>query len=440
MAKKFSIIILSVLLFSVAQAQDKWTLEQCIDHALANNIQIKQQEISAEYQGNQLSQSKSDRLPNLNARVAQDFSFGRTENIDGVLKSSNGARTNFGVSGSVLLYGGGENKSRIEARDYDLQSSLEDLKKAKDDIIVEITQAYLEILFAEELDTVATSQLEQTMLQIERTEKLVAAGKVAQGTLLEIKAQEARESLEVVNAHNNYIMALLNLAQILELEDYTGFGISQPLLPEMQAEHALLTAKSVYEQAIEIRPEIKSAEYKLESSNAQLQLAKSSRIPSLTASAGISDLYVTDYKGSLPAFGDQMNENANAYVGLNLDIPIFNKFAIKTNIQNAELQIEGQRLELEAAKKELRRQVEQAYINALASFERYNANEIAVESMEESFRYMEQKFDLGRVNSVEYSDAKTKLAKAQSDLVQAKYEFIFRSKILDFYNGTPIVL
>lgn len=439
--KKVFVTIMAFSLFTLVQAQDnEWSLSECIDHALSNNIQIKQQELNTEYQENQLAQRRSDRLPNLNAQVSQNFSFGRSENSSGVLVSSNGARTNIGLYSSMVLYGGGEKRSRINSQNYELQSSLEDLKKAKDDITVEIAQAYLEVLFAVELDTVARAQLKQTQLQIERTEILLQAGKVSEGTLLEIKAQAARESLEVVNAGNQHRLALLNLVQILELEDYTGFGVEQPMLPEMQAEHSLLRARDVYAQALDIRPEIKSKEYQLESSNAQLLLSKSGRIPKLSASAGVSDLYVTDYKGSLPGVGDQMNENANAYVGLNLDIPIFNRGTVKNNIKNSEIQIESSRLDLEASKKELRRQIEQAYINALASFERYNANKIAVESMELSFDHMAQKFDLGRVNSVEYSDAKTNLAKAQSDLVQAKYEFIFRSKILDFYNGTPIVL
>lgn len=306
---------------------------------------------------------------------------------------------------------------------------------------INIAQAFLEILFAEEVMSVANTQLEQTKIQIKRTEQLVAAGKIAEGVLLEILAQEARESLSLVNAKNSHTMALLNLAQILELDDYTGFGIMRPMLPEMQAELSLLTSKSVFEMAVATRPEIKSAQYQLQSSESGLKIAKAARIPSLSASAGFYDQYLlTSVNPSEASFADQLRDNSRSNVALSLSIPIFNRWENRSNINNAQIQIESKRLDLEATKKELRRQIEQAYINALASYERYNANKIAVESMEESFRYMEQKFDLGRVNSVEYNDSKTKLATAQSDLVQAKYEFIFRSKILDFYNGTPIVL
>ncbi len=433
---------MALRLLTVAQAQDNvWSLSECIDHALSNNIQIKQQELNAEYQENTLEQNKSDRLPNLNAGISQSFGFGRSLQLDNTYINSTSSNTGFSLNSNMVIWQGGQINNSIKQQEFELKSSLENLQKAKDDITIELAQAYLEILFAEELYNVDTAQLSQTLAQIERSEKLVEAGKLSEGALLEIKAQAARENLAVVNAENSYKMALLNLAQILELEDYTGFDIEQPMLPEMQAEHSLLTAKAVYEQAVDNRPEVKSAEYKLESSNAQLKVAKSGRIPSLTASASFYDQYYTSSTNtSNAAFGQQLQDNQRSSIGVNLNIPIFNRNQNTTNIQNAEIQIESRKLDLEATKKELRRQIEQAYINALASFERYNANMVAVESMEESFRHMEQKFDLGRVNSVEYSDAKTNLAKAQSDLVQAKYEFIFRSKILDFYHGTPIVL
>ncbi|MDA3853291.1 MAG: TolC family protein [Bacteroidales bacterium] len=440
MKNRFLIVVILLMTLSVVDAQEKWTLTQCFEHAHAQNIQIKHQELNAEYQKNLLSQSKSDRLPNLNASVSQNFGFGRSRDRYDVLVSSNGSVTSFGINSSVMLYQGGALKKNIEIQKSELKSSLEDLKKAKDDITINITQFFLEVLFAEELIKVAEEQLEQTKIQITRSELLVQAGKIAEGTLLEIKAQEARESLELVKATNTHRMALLNLVQLLELDDYSGFGIQQPLLLEMQAQLSLLSAKQVFEASLAIRPEIKSAEYQLESSQTRLEVAQSAYIPSLSASAGFSDQYNTDYSGNVLSFGTQLNDNTQSYIGLNLSIPIFNRHTVRNNVKNSEIQIENMKLDLEGTKKELRRQIEQAYINALASFERYNANDVAVESMEESFRYMEQKFNLGRVNSVEYNDSKTKLTKAQSDLVQARYEFIFRTKILDFYYGIPIVL
>lgn len=434
------LIAITVMCSLAVSAQENWSLVQCIEYAHSKNLEILRQELNTEYQKNLLHQNKSDRLPNLNARVSQNFGFGRVQNQDGVLVSSNAATTNMSINSSMPLYQGGALKNNIRAQESNLKASLEDLQKAKDDISINISQAYLEILFAEEIIKVSEQQLEQTQVQLVRSKQLVQAGKMAEGMLLEIKAQEARETLEVVNAKNNYRMTMLNLVQMLELDDYEGFAVVKPELPEIQAEFSLLTAKEVFNTAVNLRPEVKSAEYSLESSEARLSVARAANIPSLSASIGLSDQYITDYGDNVPSWGDQLEANTQSYVGLNLDIPIFNRFSVDNSIKNSQIDIDNKKLQLEQTKKELRRQIEQAYINALASYERFNANKVAVQSMEESFRFTEQKFDLGRVNSVEFNDVKTRLATAQSDLVQAKYEFIFRSKILDFYNGVPIVL
>lgn len=439
--KRILLFLITFFLMLVVVAQEQWNLTRCIDHALTHNITIKQQELNTQYQETLLEQRKYDRLPDLNAGVSQSFGFGLSVDNGNNYLISTSAASNFSLNSRVTVWRAGAMRNAIEQQNYEFLSSLENLDKAKDDMTINIAQAFLKILFSEEVVNVADTQLEQTKIQIKRTKQLVEAGKLAEGVLLEILAQEARESLSLVNAKNSYTMELLNLAQLLELDDYTGFGIMRPMLPEMQAELTLLTSKSVFERAISIRPEIKSAEYQLQSSESGLKIAKAARIPSLNASAGFSDrYYVASAAKFNDSFANQLKDNSQSNIALNLSIPIFNRWTTRSNISNAQIQIESRKLDLEGTKKELRRQIEQAYINALASYERYNANKVAVESMEESFRYMEQKFDLGRVNSVEYNDSKTKLATAQSDLVQAKYEFIFRSKILDFYNGTPIVL
>lgn len=441
MNKKILIIVTSLLAMSALNAQGKWSLQECIDHALNHNIEIKQQELDAKYQENNYQQAKDNRLPDLNAGVAQSFGFGRSMDVNDVYTDMASSNTGFSLSSNAVLWRGGTLKNTIKQQEFELKSSYENLEKVKDDITINIAKAYLEILLAQEVMEVAEQQVGQTQIQIERTQKLVDAGKVAAGALLDIKAQESREALEVVNAENGLTMALLNLSQVLELDDYASFGVQEPVLPEMQAEFSLLTARLVFESAVKNRPEIKSAEYKLESSNTQLKIAQAGRLPSLTISAGFYDQYNKAFDNSSGvSFVDQMEANKRSNLGLNLNVPIFNRFETRSSIQNAEIQIESRRLALESTKKELRRQIEQSYINAMAAFQRYNANKIAVESMEESFRYMETKFELGRVNTVEYNDTKTRLASAQSDLVQAKYEFIFRSKILDFYNGVEITL
>lgn len=437
--KRILLLLAVAAMFVQGKAQEQWSLQKCIDYALENNIVVKQYQLNTEYQENELGQSKNNRLPSVSASVNQGLNFGRSLTLDNTYDNFTTASTSASVSGSVLIWNGGTLKNSIKQSEYDLKSSLENLEKAKDDIKLGIASGYLEILFSKELVKVAEKQVEKTQEQIERTTELVEAGKVAQGTLLEVEAQLAREQLDVVNRKNNLRIAYLNLAQFLELDDYTDFDVVVPEIPELKAQVSLVGAKSVYEKAIEIRPEIKSAEYQLKSSEVQLDIAEGSRMPTLAAYAGLSDNYIAAEQIQA-GLGEQLESNLNENIGLNLSIPIFSRFQNRTNIANSKLQIENNQLELEGVKKELRKQIEQAYTNAAAALERYNANKIAVNSMTESFRYIEEKYNAGRVNSVEYNDAKSNLAISESDLIQAKYDFIFRSKILDFYNGTPIEL
>lgn len=437
--RKIISLIAITLLFVQANAQDSWSLEKCIDYALSNNIVIKQYQLNTEYRDNELQQAKYNRLPDLSANVSQGVNLGRSLTLDNTYDNYTSANTSARLSTSVLIWRGGTLKNTIEQRDYELQSSLSDLEKAKDDVTLNIASSYLDILFSKELLKVAEAQIVQTEKQIERTKKLVEAGKVAQGTLFEIESQMAREKLEVVNRKNDLQIAYLNLAQLLELDDYKSFEIAIPEMPEIKAQATIAQAGEVYKIAVENRPEIKSAKYQLKSTEKQLKIAEAGKLPSISAGASISDDYIASERIDV-ALADQLEQNLNQNIGVNLAIPIFSKYQNKTNVQNAKLQILNQELEVEATKKQLRKQIEQAYTSALAALNRYEASQAAVKSMQVSFKYIEEKYNVGRVNSVEYNDSKTKLAMAESDLIQSKYEFIFRSKILDFYNGIPIEL
>lgn len=440
MKRIIAIVVTLAVACNLSWAGEKWGLQQCIDHALTNSIVIQQYEINTEYQSNQLKQSKMNRLPDLNANVSQSFSFGRSLTINNTYESVRSANTGFSASTSVLLYNGLILKNAIRQQEFEFKSSVEDLQKAKDDLTLTIASAYLDILFTKELVKVSEQQIEQTQKQIERTSLLIESGKLAQGALLEIEAQLSREKLDLVNNQNTQQIALLNLAQLLELENYESFDVEVPEIPELQAQLSLLNAGEVYTKAVDNRPEIKSAGYKLLSTEKQFDIARGSLMPTLSASASFYDQYFNSSQTSGNGFFSQIGDNHREGLGLNLSIPIYNRNQTKTNMANARLQIKNQRLELENNKKALRKTIEQAYVNAQAAFNKYKANQAAVKSMKESFRYTEEKFGAGLVNSVEYNEVKTNLASAESNLIQAKYEFIFRSKILDFYNGIPIVL
>ena len=446
MKKIITLIVGIIVLLSAgftAKAQDSWSLEKCIEYALENNIQIKQQVLNTEYNQNQLNQAKSNRLPNLNAGISNSLNYGRSLNYDNTYKNVNSQQYNGSLSTDVTLWNGFTLQNIIKQRTLDLQATIQDLQKAKDDIMLSIAASYLEILFAEELELVSQAQIEITQQQINRTQQLVNAQSLARGALFEIEAQLAREELQLVNDQNRVQLAYLALYQFLELPIAESFKIEKPILPELRADISLANLIEVYSNAIQVRPEIKAATLRVESANRQLDIAKGGQYPNLSFGANYFNLFnnqYTDLNGDAIPFGDQLDNNKRIGMGFTLNIPIFNRFQVKNNISNAKLQINDFEYRLQNTRNTLRKDIEQAYTNAIASLNRYISSEKAVRSMVEAFRYTEEKFNEGVVNSVEYNQSKNNLTVAQSNLLQSRYEYIFRTKILDFYSGLPIKL
>jgi len=430
--------LLFVTLFASLKAQEVWSLDKCINYALDNNIRIKQGVISTQYQQNQLKQSKNSRLPNLNGQISQNLSFGRTLTFpENTYKDINSSQTDIGLSTNVPIFLGFQITNNISKLELDLQASLEDLTKAKSDISVNIASTFLEILFAKDLVKVSEDQLQVTRLQIKQINEKVEAGSLARGSLLEIEAQAAGEELNLVNAKNQLQLAKLRLTQLLELPLMDNFDVEVPTLPEIQAQASIASSVEVYKSAVLSRPEIKGADLRYQSSQYQLKMAKGTLFPSVSLYANFYDLYNNQNNN---AFSDQLRNNQRKSLGAQMSIPIFTRFQNRIQIDNARLQVLNTELELENAKKLLRSDIETAQTNAIAALNRFLSNQKAVSSMKEAFRYSEEKFSVGLVNAVEYNTAKSKLAKSESDLLQAKYEFIFRTKILDFYRGLPLTL
>ena len=437
----FSVLLLSAT--TAGNAQETWSLQKCVEYALENNIQIKQQALGTAFQENQVNQAKSDRLPNLNAQLGNNYSFGRSLTYENTYENVNSTSLSGYLGTNITVFNGFTLKNTIEQRELDLQASIQDLQKAKDDISLAIAASYLEILFDEELVLVSEANIEVTKQQINRTQQLVDAGSLAKGALLEIEAQLAREELQLVNDQNRVQLAYLTLYQFLELPIAQSFKIEKPTLPEISANASMANSFDVYKNAMNVRPEIKAAQLRVESMKKQLEIAKGAQLPDLSFGANYYNNYNNNYRGfdgKVITFGDQLKNNERMGFSFTLNIPVFNRNMIKNNISNAQLQIADYEYRLQTSANLLRKDIEQAYTNALAAFNRFQSSEKAVHSMQEAFRYTEEKFNVGMVNSVEYNQSKNNLTAAQSDLLQAKYEYIFRTKILDFYNGIPIVL
>lgn len=436
-------IILCIAFIGTGKAQTIWTLEQCIDHAIQNNITLKQQELTVQYNENQLLQSKIDVAPSVNASLGHSFVFGKSTGIDNTYVNDNSQVSSFGASVDVTVFNGFTKLNTIKQCEIELEAALQDLEKTKDDISLAVASAYLEILFNKELVNTTREQLQVTNQQIEHNTQLVDAGKLAKGKLLETEAQKAEEELTLTNYENELSLSLLNLEQLLDLDVSDSFDIVMPKFDPTLLSAELYSSSEVFNKAVTEWPEIKSKELLVKIAEYDTKLVKAQRYPYLSASASMSNYYNNMFVGSDNAkipFGEQLDLNGQKILGVSLTIPIFNGYEVETNIKNSYIGYESSKYDLQLAKDNLQKEIQQVYQNAVAAMKKYYSSERAVTSTEEAFRYIEEKFNLGIVTPLEYNESKNKVTNAQSSFIQAKYEYIFRVKILDFYMGKAISL
>lgn len=450
-SKKFILLLatFSVLFFPSSRAQNVWSLRDCIMYAFENNIRIKQQVLSTQYNENVLTQSKVAVAPNLNAGANQGLSFGRSldqSTYDFITERSTSSSVN--LSSSVTLFNGLQQKNTIDQNKFNLLASLQDLEKLKNDIALYLASAYLQILFNRELLQVASDQHELTLQQVERTAKLVEAGSLARGALLEIQAQAASEELNVIEAQNRLGISYLDLIQALDLDSVGDFEIEIPEFGDVARDPILISVGSIYRDALRVLPQVQGAEYRVRSAYEGLSIAQGARSPRLTLGAQWYTVFSSTYQRLNPQtmewedipFWDQIDQNRSTSLSLGLNIPIFNRWMVNTNISNARIDVLNSELTLETTRMDLYKSIQQAYADAIAARKKYLATEEALISMEESFKYTEEKFEVGLVNTVDYNAEKNRLTQTQSNLLQAKYDYIFKIKILDFYRGIPITL
>ena len=434
-----SLLLLGFTLGSHAQDSTAWSLEKCILYASENNLDLKRQQLNTQYQSVQTEQKKFSLLPNLNANAGYNLGFGRVPDQSSYTYVNNTTQTgNVGISSSTTLFEGFTKRNAVKKSQTDYQKSVADFDKAKNDICLQLANQYLLILYNKELLNVSKEQVEITKQQVDQIEKRVKAGNKPMSALLDIKSQLAKESVALVQAENDLSYSKLNLALMLNIES-NGFDVVTPILPEVLPNTATQSL-DVYTTAVENMPEIKSSILAVESSKYDLAIAKGGIYPTLSFNAGwgTNISYYTGKTGF--SAKDEFKNNSNSYLGLSLNIPIFNGHQVTTSIKSAKLGYTDAQYKLEQQKFTLRKEVEQASNEALNAYKKYLASQDALESFNESFKYTQKRFDVEMINAVDYNLAKTNLVKAQAELLQAKYEYIFKTKILDFYKGLNISL
>lgn len=426
----FLLLIAACCSFSASQAQKQYTLQECVDIALANNRNIKQQALNKQQKEIAYSQARADLLPNLNASMGQSFVFGRSISLDNTYQNTNSQQTSFNIGSNITLFDGLKMKYNIDARKAEMYISEADLEKIQDDIVMSVSTAFMQVLMNKELLQIADDQIELTKTNIARLNELVNSGRMAKGELLELEAQQAQEEFNQIQAVNNLKLSLLDLAQIMELEDFENFDVVVPdnILID---EDILLSPTNIYESALIARPEIRGAQYRVESSEKNILIAKSAYYPTLSFGASVGTGYYNLSARPNESFGTQFKNNRSTSLGFSLNIPIFNKFQVRNSVKNAQIALEYSKLEIDKTKLDLRKRIEQAYYNAIGAESRWEAAQKSEVASKEAYRFAEQKYENGRATSYELSQAKSNLARVLSDQAQAKYEYVFRLKILE---------
>jgi len=440
---------LSLDLFS----QKLWTLEECLRYAQENNLTIKQAYLNTDLSKQNLFQSKMGLLPSLNGNISDNTNFGR--NIDPVTNEITVDRirnNSFGLSSSVTLFNGFQKINSIRKSNYDYLASKYDAEKIANDISVNIVTAYLQLLYNADLILVSQQKVDVSELQVQRISNMVEVGSLPAGDLLNTEAQKAQEELQLIVAESQRDIALLNLKQLLDLPSTTDFTI-EDFDVEPSEQFTLLNTDDVYNQAVENLPNVKSAESKLQSSEKSLAIAQGGRSPRLSMSASLGTAYSSasqkfvgyDSLALLPypiyvdySFEDQFNDNVSQSIGFNLSIPIFNAWQANSRINQAKIGVLQSQFSLQQSKNDLRKTIEQAQNDALSAHKKYIASKKTVDFQKQSFQYTQEKYDLQLITSYDYNNAKNTLFRAETDLLQAKYDYIFKTKMLDFYMGKPL--
>ncbi len=456
-----------------SEAQQAWTLQQCIDYALSHNISVKQSELNTESSKENYQQSIASFFPSINGNVSHNYYYGRSiDPTSNQFTTSQVQSNNFSLSSSVTVFDGFQLQNSLKQSKLNYKSSRSDLDKIRNDISLNVVTYYLQVLYNRELLKTTQEQVNTTKGERDKTQRMYELGSVSKGNFLDLEAQYSTDEVKLITAQSQLDQSLLSLTQLLELDSVSNFTIVEPAV-QVPAVNAIdSNVHNIYSAALTTQPDIKSSEYKVMSAEKSLSIARGGRSPRLTFGGSLSTNYSSasqNFKstptGTFPvigytsdsipipvysifqesstsfekkSFGDQFNDNLSKSIGFNLSIPIFNGWSTKTNIAHARINLQQSRLTLESTKKALYKSVQQAIADANTAYKKYVANDKSVQSLEEAFNYNNQKYNLGLISTNDFLLSKNNLAKAQADLLQAKYDYIFRIKILDFYQGKPL--
>lgn len=434
--KKTIAICIAAAFSLCAPAQRVMTLAQCIDYAVSHNVNVKRYANNVEQQKVQLATARNSRLPDLTAGASQSFNFGRGLNSENAYVNRNTQSTGFNLQTSVPLLTGGRIPNEIAMSRLNLQAATADLEHARQSIALQVAAAYLQAVYAAEVVKVQEAQVAFSKIQEDRISKLFNAGKSPESDVVEAHSQVAQDEMGRTQAKCDYKLAMLDLSQLLELSSPDSIeivapqGETSPTLPPLP--------DRIFARAEGVKPEIQAEKLRLQAAEKNIRIAKAALYPTLSLGAGLSSEYYKTSGYQASSFSKQLSDNFNKSIGLSLNIPIFNRLATRNSIRQAKLQQSEQALQLDETKKTLYKEIQQAYYNAVNAQAKYESALAARKAAESNFNMMTGKFENGRANATELEEAKTKRANAITSTLQAKYEYILRMKIIEFYEGNKL--
>ncbi|MFZ4523733.1 MAG: TolC family protein [Bacteroidales bacterium] len=437
-------VIILFLITGTAGAQNKaWTFQQCLDTALQRNISVNQSRMRNELNRVSLEQAKANRIPSVSANANEALNIGKS--VDPTTYSyvtEAFHSTNFGVSSSYNLFNGLQNANTIRQNTLNLQAGQYDIETAKNDVILNITMGYLQVLLYKETLATAKSQEDATLALVQRAEIMVKAGKSPESDLLEMKSQLATNNLAVITQQNLLDLAKVTLMQLMEIPITDDFEVEVPVMDESSA-GVLQTNEEIYQKSLAVQPQITSASLQTSSSLMALKISQGAHWPRISLGANMNTNYASSRKkGSVNPQGypffEQMWDNIGQSFSMGLSIPIYSNRQIQSNIERAKINLITTKLSEQNEKNILRKNVEQTYSDIRASVKKYEATRQQLAAVRSVYENAEKKYSVGVMSATDFITQKNNFIQSQSGLIQAKYTFIFKRKMLDFYMGKSI--
>jgi outer membrane protein len=455
-----------------------WTLQECVDYAITNNLQVKQSVLDVESSRLTLDQARSNILPTLNGSSSYGFNFGlNNDPTTGILVNQNSRSNSFSINSNVPLFSGFQLRNTIKQSQYNYEAAQSDIEKSRNDIILNIVSAYMQVILSEELLQTAQLQLASTQQMADRTQKLFKAGSVAESNVFEINSQIASDEVSIVNAQNQKDIAELSLIQLLNIKPMADFEVVKPQIPDPKEELINFNPDEVYDVAQQNMPEVRGADIRVKSALVGIDISKGAYLPQLSLGASLGTNYFNLQKVRVTGLGEevtvtdnigyvngdqsqpvtrtsklrppiteeytyfsQLSDNRGEGVFFNLNIPIFNGFRARNGVQRSVIGHKSAVLNTEIIRNQLRQTIQQSYADAVAAQKRFAATKRQLAALELTYRNAEIRFNNGVLNSTDFNVARNNFTRAQSDLIQAKYQYTFRLKVLDFYQGKTLSL